>query len=428
MEISEKESVLDRVIKHYRENETFLKAKDYNIFSVLQIQAKEVLTCRMIADLLNPRGQHGAGAEYLKIFMKNCLEIEETKTALLNQAIVTAEYSIDAERRIDLVIESGTSFFPIEVKIYAADQKSQCFDYYQFAKRKDAQAKVYYLTLDGHRPGKESVSSGNQFIPEEDVVCLSFREHILNWLRACKNCGKPEMIPILEQFIQSIENISGYTNEKVRNMVIDELLASGDSLRAGMQIADSVNAAKAKLIYLVMEEFEKQLVEVADNHHWIREKKINWYEYREQADASFYKYYSTYPGINYIVKDAQMPDGKQLWFRVEVEHRLFAGFCVFDPNAESEEGHGDQVDEYDAATVKAVGHYLKISEADHNDWWATWWYLPAGEQKPNDSVPNFKIMNDAAIALADKECRSEFVSLCVRNIEEMVERVLAIPE
>jgi hypothetical protein len=41
-------------------------------------------------------------------------------------------------------------------------------------------------------------------------------------------------------------------------MVIDELLVSGDSLRAGMQIADSINAAKAKLIYLVFEEFEKQ--------------------------------------------------------------------------------------------------------------------------------------------------------------------------
>ena len=156
--------------------------------------------------------------------------------------------------------------------------------------------------------------------------------------------------------------------------------------------------------------------------NWTREKKSNWYEYKEQADEFFYKWYSTYPGINYIVNDAPMPDGKQLWFRVEVEHCLFAGFCVFDPNAESEEGHGDQVDEYDAATVKAVGHYLKISAADHKDWWATRWYLPAGEQKPNDSVPNFKIMNDAAIALADKECRSEFVSLCVRNIEEMVEK------
>lgn len=389
------ESVLDRVIKQNTENVNLLKTKDYNIFSVLQIQSKEVLICRMTADLLNPRGQHGAGAEYLKIFLRDCLGMEKMDTKLADQAIVTAEYAIDDERRIDIVIEIGSYFLPVEVKIYAADQKSQCFDYYQYAKRRDAQEKVYYLTLDGHRPGKDSTSSGSQSVPEEDIVCLSFREHILNWLKACKSCENTGMVPILEQFIQNIEQISGYTSEKVRNMVIDELLKSGDSLRAGMQIADSVNAAKAKLIYLV----SKSL-------------KSSWQEWRKRI----------------IVNDAPMPDGKQLWFRVEVEHRLFAGFCVFDPNAESEEGHGDQVDEYDAATVKAVGHYLKISAADHKDWWATRWYLPAGEQKPNDSVPNFKIMNDAAIALADKECRSEFVSLCVRNIEEMVERVLAIPE
>ena len=416
------ESVLDRVIKQNTENVNLLKTKDYNIFSVLQIQSKEVLICRMIADLLNPRGQHGAGAEYLKIFLRDCLGMEKMDTKLADQAIVTAEYAIDDERRIDIVIEIGSYFLPIEVKIYAADQKSQCFDYYQYAKRRDAQAKVYYLTLDGHRPGKDSTSSGSQSVPEEDIVCLSFRVHILNWLKACKSCENTGMVPILEQFIQNIEQISGYTSEKVRNMVIDELLKSGDSLRAGMQIADSINAAKAKLIYLVFEEFEKQLAGVAERNHWTREKKSNWYEYKEQADEFFYKWNTTYLGINYIVKDAPMPDGKQLWFRVEVEHRLFAGFCVFDPNAESEEGHGDQVDEYDRETEKAVGHYLNISVEDHKDWWATWWYLPAGEQKPNDSVPNFKIMNDAAIALADKECRSEFVSLCVRNIEEMVEK------
>mgnify|MGYP004570106591 FL=1 len=56
------ESVLDRVIKQNTENVNLLKTKDYNIFSVLQIQSKEVLICRMIADLLNPRGQHGARA------------------------------------------------------------------------------------------------------------------------------------------------------------------------------------------------------------------------------------------------------------------------------------------------------------------------------------------------------------------------------
>lgn len=417
------ESVLDRVIKQNKENANLLKTKDYNIFSVLKIQSKEVLICRMIADLLNPRGQHGAGAEYLKIFLRDCTELEKMDTKLLDQAIVTAEYSIDDERRIDLVIELEKRFLPIEVKIYAADQKSQCFDYYQYAKRRDAQAKVYYLTLDGHRPGNDSTSSGSQSVPEEDIVCLSFREHILNWLKACKNYENTGMVPILEQFIQNIEQISGYTSEKVKNMVIDQLLTSGDSLRAGMQIADSINAAKAKLIRLVFAEFEKQLAEVAEKNHWTREKNVNWYEYKEQADEFFYKWYSTYPGINYIVNDAPMPDGKQLWFRVEVEHRLFAGFCVFDPNAASEEGQGDQVDEYDNETVKAVEHYLKISAADHKNWWATWWYLPAGEQKPNDSVPNFKIMNDAAIALADKEYRAAFVTECIHKIEAEIELV-----
>ena len=76
------ESVLDRVIKHNTENVNLLKTKDYNIFSVLQIQSKEVLICRMIADLLNPRGQHGAGTEYLKIFLRDCLGMEKMDTKL----------------------------------------------------------------------------------------------------------------------------------------------------------------------------------------------------------------------------------------------------------------------------------------------------------------------------------------------------------
>lgn len=55
------ESVLDRVIKQNTENVNLLKTKDYNIFSVLQIQSKEVLICRMIADLLNREGSMAQG-------------------------------------------------------------------------------------------------------------------------------------------------------------------------------------------------------------------------------------------------------------------------------------------------------------------------------------------------------------------------------
>ena len=41
---------------------------EYNIFSVLGIQAKEVLTCRFLADLMNPRGQHGQGGGFSEAF------------------------------------------------------------------------------------------------------------------------------------------------------------------------------------------------------------------------------------------------------------------------------------------------------------------------------------------------------------------------
>lgn len=45
----------------------------YNLFSVLGIETKEVLICRVLADLLNPRGQHGMGSVYLELFLKEVL-------------------------------------------------------------------------------------------------------------------------------------------------------------------------------------------------------------------------------------------------------------------------------------------------------------------------------------------------------------------
>ena len=40
----------------------------YNLFSVLEIETKEVLICRVLADLLKPRGQHRMGSVYLELY------------------------------------------------------------------------------------------------------------------------------------------------------------------------------------------------------------------------------------------------------------------------------------------------------------------------------------------------------------------------
>ena len=67
----------------------------YNIFSVLGIQGKEVLTCRFLADLMNPRGQHGQGAAFLRLFLDEVLRMPVSSDEELNHAVVTTEYLID---------------------------------------------------------------------------------------------------------------------------------------------------------------------------------------------------------------------------------------------------------------------------------------------------------------------------------------------
>lgn len=415
--------MMEKIVESVKQiNEAMRKEKSYNIFSVLQIQAKEVLTCRMIADLLNPRGQHGSGAAYLKLFLQNVLQVDVPEESL-EQAVITTEYEIGNERRIDIVIEVDEFFLPIEVKIYAGEQKSQCHDYYYFAKRKDHKAKVYYLTLDGHFPSEYSTVGENGAVPVSDIVCLSFGKDILGWLGTCKTVGNPQMQSILDQFMESVETVGGYRNERLVNMVSEELVQSEETLKAGIQIADSINTAKAKVLYRLFQEFEEQLEPVARKNHWSREQTKNWYEYRDMANAEYYKYtYSTFPGINYVVNDVKLNNGYQLWFRVEVEHRLYAGFCVFDPNGQ--EGAGAQVDLFDKATREAVNTYLRVSECDQDYWWADWWYLPGGGKRETEDVPDFKEMNDAAIALTDERKRKEFVAECIRQTEHILEKTI----
>ena len=137
--------------------ESFQQGKEFNIFYIQGIASDEVRVCRFMKELLDPKGSHGQGYIFLRRFMVNVLKTEEHfSDNEYRDARVMQEELIDNGRRIDLVIHiKGNRLFPVEVKIYAADQIDQCFDYYWFAKASDPAAKVYYLPLDGHEPSDE---------------------------------------------------------------------------------------------------------------------------------------------------------------------------------------------------------------------------------------------------------------------------------
>jgi hypothetical protein len=217
----------------------------YNLFKVAGIAHKEVIMCRVLADLMNPQGKHCQGSRYLRLFWETLapklpdklpLDVERTK--------VTAEYVIDEARRIDITLDDGKVFVPIEVKIWAGDQPKQIADYFAFAKTKNkyVHVPVLYLTVDGHEPSDFSKVN----LGKNGYVLLSFKQDILAWLEACERENTAETtVPVrenLRQLIAAVKSLCGKSEDAEMEDAIFKLVTrDDDAVRAALAISGALD-------------------------------------------------------------------------------------------------------------------------------------------------------------------------------------------
>ncbi len=413
--------------------ETKLEKVTYNIFEVVSVIDKEVIMCRMLADLLNPKGKHNNGIKYLNLFFQKVLPGQFDSEELLKKTEVIKEYKIPGiDRRIDIVIKNKNQFIPIEVKINAQEQKSQCYDYLKHAKRKFPDTKIVYLTKYGTKPSAYSTVGTEDdpgVINQDDIILISFEEHIIDWLQEIVKNETGELRYAINQYLNSIKEFTHTMDKKLYEDLAKDFLKSKKELVYGIQISEAVSVAKAEVLKNVLKKIEEAIdkkvneeenneIKVWKKYQLEKEKKFFWYTFDKKANADFYKISSTFPGINYVVNSVKLPDGLELWFRVEVEHNLFAGYCVFDPKANK--GHGGEkiIDEKLKEKLKEVFFdEFSDDEIKTGKWWAKWKYLPKGEVALDESVPNFKEMNEAALCLADPDKLNDFVKECMDIIE-----------
>src|SRR5665648_519921 len=266
----------------------------FNIFEIASIATKEVMICRVISELLSPKGGHCQGALYLSLFLSIVLKIDINEEEI-KSARVSPEYVIDEKRRIDIVIQIKDRLIPIEVKIYAKDQGNQCFDYYQKANK----SKLYYLTPYGDKPSEYStngmVSNTEGY---EGIECISFATDIIEWLDVCLRQKETiKLAPIREIILQLSTAIRGFTNqmedEKERE-VVDKITKSKEMFECALDIEKSLPAAKSQIMEkffdTLKEEFEiSELIVVHYN-----ENDINNY-YRTNK--------SNNPSISIVIKN-----------------------------------------------------------------------------------------------------------------------------
>ena len=189
---------------------------------------------------------------------------------------------------------------------------------------------------------------------------------------------------------------------------------------AGIEIEKSMKKAKVQLIRQVFEEFQQQMQPILEKYGLELEKDSGYYSYQDSQHDKFYDCYSTYPGLNYVVKKAKFQKaGLELWFRIEVEHNLFAGFCLFDKEARSKDGFskGYQVDDITDGLKQEASRYLKKEIILPEDWWFGWCYPNGKRHCEETEVPDFKQMNPCAVSLVDETARREYVKRALAVFE-----------
>ena len=296
------------IIKDIRakEEEKRARGENFNVFSILGIETREFYICKMLGALLSPQGAHEAGEIFLEKFLEDVLN----ESAIgAETSIVRCEDATKERRRIDLTIEIDGKIISIEAKIHAGDQGHQLADYFEEIKnRKGACDYICYLTKDGRKPSRNSMTStsGNTILKETQIKRLSWKDDIVPWLEDCVALETVQRKTMVQANIwQLINTIRGWDN--AMELQFKNIVNSDDRLDSALGIWQMVNAARNALWHNFVKEFESQMKDVHRLENIPGKESEYWFKKPEQGNY----------GIGLVLK-------------AESRDNHCIGFCLFD--------------------------------------------------------------------------------------------------
>ena len=182
----------------------------FNLFSVLCKPSDEGMHDRFLSALLDYRQPADGQRGNLEDFLKQVAGLENFDHRDAN--VERQHHSIDI-----LIHNPATrQAVVIENKIYAEDQPKQ-LQRYHAAMQSDGYDRPHllYLTLDGREPSEGSAG-------DLSVDCISYREHIPNWLRSCLHRSDAD-IGLRESIHQYLDLIGGLAGRSLSEDYMKEL-------------------------------------------------------------------------------------------------------------------------------------------------------------------------------------------------------------
>lgn len=385
------------IIRHRNEEKARANGSLFNIFTIANISTDETKVCRVIKELIDPNSTHGQGAIFLQLFLKHVLHIHDIFTDLdYQQASVEREKHIENDRRIDIYIRIKDKLIPIEVKIYAADQYAQCSDYFKYAQN----SSLYYLTLDGHKPSKDSLKD----LDISNIHTISFSNEIICWLYECLKLPSVIRISpireILIQFIDTLKYITGQTEETMEKEIQNVILKSKDNFKNAILISKAVSEASEDIKDKLFSTLDERISQKYNVHRLVN--KNDFTKLRGQE----------YPGISYKIGAAS--NHADFCIRLEIDkryHTMFSGICTMNQNGSCE---------IKSSTTFTPDSILS-GKWKQGTYWLAWRYV----YDDTSLLPDFKYHNDAFYDLLNEECFNHYVDDCMMLFEEIVNSLLS---
>ena len=274
-----------------RKEEARKRGEKYNIFSVLGLETSEVRThSAFLASLLNPNGNHGVGNAFLDAFVRE-MNLEDLQLDTTNSQVKVEHVTSDG--RIDILIfDHNKKAIIIENKIYAGDQPEQLKRYDDYAKQQFTNGyRLLYLTLDGHKPSKDSTKDLNDYqyfrlaydknvnISDEDSSNSDnvISRDVLHWLEECVKIAynKPLVRETIIQYQSLIKSLTGMNSENETKQEIIKLFATKENYETAALIANNFHDIKKHIVYHNLKPQLEERLKLLNNC------SINKFEYGE---------------------------------------------------------------------------------------------------------------------------------------------------
>ncbi|MCY4209729.1 MAG: PD-(D/E)XK nuclease family protein [Gammaproteobacteria bacterium] len=287
-----------RLLKSKYDELAAVTGEQFNVFSILGVEADEVRThSAFLADLLDPQGSHRQGAAFLKLFLGlDALKSSESGEYKNPETFRVSKEASTDQGQIDILLENEEACIVIENKIYAGDQERQLARYYEAARNRgylEKRIKLVYLTLDGSSPSDYSLAG----LPMERVKCLSYSEDIIKWLEKCMKLEEVQRVsPIREivfQYRDLLKQLTGQSTNKRLSVELKDILVKPENYKLIPELEEAILALQVHVqlkFWIKLTEIMKCKIDKSGIHD-IQEKEASEDNIRSHYTARRYRNY-----------------------------------------------------------------------------------------------------------------------------------------